>query len=93
MPRQPYQLSNLLGQLRIAQQKRKSSLHFKFPSRFVIKNLEILENLGYIRGFALSRSLVGADVVASRAIVHLRYSQQGQPAISTIRVYSSPGRY
>lgn len=90
--RHTYPLSNLFGQLIIAQQNNKFSFTAKFPSAFILKNLEILESLGFIKGFQLVKTRMESRVIVSSVIIFLRYSQHGQPAVTFFRLYSSPGR-
>ena len=80
-------IADLLARIRNAQQVKHDQLDLP-ASRMKMDICRILKEQGYIRDYALSTE----DPVKQSMRVVLKYNDQGEPAIQTLRRVSRPGR-
>lgn len=83
-----HNLSDFLGSLAVAQQKHKSQITYKRASIYLVENLKIIQQLGYIRGFTIFTHLNRTKGV----VVYIRYASDNFRSALKIRIYSKPGR-
>ena len=84
-----YHLSNILGILVDYQQKHKSECYYGFCSQFIIANLNILVDQGFISSFSV---VTDATLIRRGVTVFLKYDADGMPVIQEIVSISTPGR-